>query len=66
MKSGLPIWPFGVIVEPGSENVLDVFRVTCHGEQPLLASQERKSECTCLVRGGTARGTEVTRDPVVD
>lgn len=66
VERGLPGGPLGVVVEPGSEDVLDVLGVACDGVEALLTGEERDGDGGGLVGGGGAGGLEVAGDPVVD
>nr|GMD73416.1 hypothetical protein Iba_chr12fCG18150 [Ipomoea batatas] len=65
MKRALPRRPFRVIIEPSSENMLDVLRVTRHSIKPLPPCNKRQTNSRRLISGGAASGTEVSGDPIV-
>ena len=59
MKCGLPIGAFWVVIKPGSEDVFNVFRVTCYGIKALFSGEVWESYSTGLIRAGTACRPEV-------
>lgn len=63
MEHTLPRGSLGVIIEPGLQYVLYVFRVARDGHEALLLGQERNRTDAGLVRS-TARA-EVVTDPVM-
>lgn len=66
MKSSLPRGAFGVVVEPGSEHVLDVLGVARDGVEALLTREEGNADGGGLVGGSGAGGAEVSGNPVVE